>query len=302
MGVIPTRFREYMFKYWLMAIRPKTLPASISPVLLGSALAFYSGHFSFGIFVLALMCALLLQVAVNFANDLFDAHSGVDTERRMGPVRVTQSGLISSRQLAIALGLVSVLAMASGLVLVYYSSLWLLILGLAALVAVFAYSGGPWPLASHGLGEVTVLAFFGWLAVGGTYYAHTSDINWSVMAYGTVAGLISAAIMLVNNIRDISTDKPAAKHTLAVILGDSSARRLYKALLITALLLHIAITYPLGLYSFIPLVFAAPLIRKLLRNIILRQGAELNQQLAQTAQLELVYCILMSGVLVAVSL
>ena len=287
-----------MLKNWLLAIRPKTLAASISPILLGSALAYHDGLLRPLSLLLALVCALCLQIAVNLANDWFDGRSGVDTALRQGPVRVTQAGLISPVQLLLGLGLVSAVAIVSGLWLVALSSWGLLVFGLAALLAVFAYSGGPWPLASHAMGEVTVLVFFGWLAVGGSYYVHTLQMNTMVLGFGTVAGLISAAIMLVNNIRDIGTDTPANKRTLAVVLGDNRARQLYVGLLMTAVIGHLVISFPMGLVSLIPVLLMAPFLRRLVRAIKVRQGADLNRQLAQTAQLELLYCLAMSAVLV----
>lgn len=197
-----------------------------------------------------------------------------------------------------ALGLTCLVALGSGLVIVYLSSVMLLYLGLASLFAVFAYSGGPKPLASNALGELTVLIFFGWLAVAGTYFAHTLSVTWQVFGYGTVAGLISAAIMLVNNIRDIPTDIVAHKNTLAVRLGDAHARRLYQAMLVLALIMHLVVSFNLGLWSFLPLVIVAPLTRVLVGDIQITQGSELNQLLARTAKLELIYCVLMSFVLI----
>ncbi len=286
-----------MLNPWLLAMRPKTLPASVSPILLGSALAFDQGLFRWPVFGLAMICALALQIAVNFANDYFDAKSGVDTEKRLGPQRATQSGLISSQRMMMALLLVCLVAFISGMGLVWLSDWVLLVLGIASLVAVFAYSGGPFPLASHGLGEITVLLFFGLLAVGGTYYAHSLHITASVLGYGVVAGLISAAIMLVNNIRDIPTDAPAGKHTLAVMLGDQRARELYKWLLVSALVVHLLVSFNLGFASFVPLLVVAPMARRLIQQSRQLQGAELNQLLARTAVLEMAYCLLASVVL-----
>ncbi|WP_230390529.1 1,4-dihydroxy-2-naphthoate polyprenyltransferase [Reinekea sp. G2M2-21] len=286
-----------MLNPWLLAMRPKTLPASVSPILLGSALAFDQGLFRWSVFGLAMICALALQIAVNFANDYFDAKSGVDTEKRLGPQRATQSGLISSQRMLMALLLVCLVAFISGMGLVWLSDWVLLVLGIASLVAVFAYSGGPFPLASHGLGEITVLLFFGLLAVGGTYYAHSLHITASVLGYGVVAGLISAAIMLVNNIRDIPTDAPAGKHTLAVMLGDQLARELYKWLLVFALVMHLLVSFNLGFASFVPLLVVAPMARRLIQQSRQLQGAELNQLLARTAVLEMAYCLLASMVL-----
>jgi 1,4-dihydroxy-2-naphthoate octaprenyltransferase len=287
---------------WWIAIRPKTLPASISPIILGSALAFYFGDFSSIVFILALVCALALQIAVNLANDFFDGKSGVDTDHRKGPQRVTQSGLVADWQIKWVLGFVCLIALTSGMALVVLSSYVLLYLGLASLLAVFAYSGGPKPLASHALGEITVLVFFGWLAVAGTFYAHTLAFQWNVFGYGTVAGLISGAIMLVNNIRDIPTDAVANKNTLAVRLGDAKARGLYQLMLVFALIVHFIVSFDLGLWSLLPMVFVAPMTRKLFMHIKYFQDEQLNLQLASTAKLEFIYCITMSLVLVVVYL
>lgn len=285
-----------MIDRWILAIRPKTLPASISPILLGSALAYSESYFNGLVFVVAMLCAIFLQIAVNFANDLFDAQSGVDSDERLGPVRVAQSGLISHHQLTIALYIAVAIAALLGLLLCALSSWWLLVFGAASLLGVFLYSGGPMPLASHGLGELTVLVFFGLLAVVGSYFVQTHLLSGLALGYGLVAGLMSAAIMLVNNIRDITTDAPAGKRTLAVRLGDLRARRLYKLGLVAALVLHLFISWPLGLWSLLPALAIAPFLRRLLLAIDHRTGRQLNIQLAQTAQVLLLYCVTQSAV------
>ncbi len=285
-----------MLSHWILALRPKTLPASISPILLGSALAYSEASFNVLVFIVALLCAVFLQIAVNLANDLFDAQSGVDGVQRLGPVRVAQSGLISHSKLRIALYSTVSIAALLGLLLCGLSSWWLLLFGLASLLGVFLYSGGPYPLASHGLGEVTVLIFFGWLAVMGSYFVQTHALSGLAMGYGSVAGLMSAAIMLVNNIRDIPTDAPAGKRTLAVRLGEQRSRWLYKAALLTALMLHFLLSWPLGWWALLPALLIAPLLRHLLLTINERTGRQLNKQLAQTAQLLLLYCFTQSAV------
>lgn len=285
-----------MLDRWILALRPKTLPASISPILLGSALAYSEASFNVLVFIVALLCAVFLQIAVNLANDLFDAQSGVDGVQRLGPVRVAQSGLISHSKLRIALYSTVSIAALLGLLLCGLSSWWLLLFGLASLLGVFLYSGGPYPLASHGLGEVTVLIFFGWLAVMGSYFVQTNALSVLALGYGSVAGLMSAAIMLVNNLRDIPTDAPAGKRTLAVRLGEQRSRWLYKAALLTALMLHFLLSWPLGWWALLPALLIAPLLRHLLLAINERTGRQLNKQLAQTAQLLLLYCFTQSAV------
>lgn len=290
-----------MLKAWFTAIRPKTLPASVSPVLLGAALAFHEGEFKIVIFALTLICAVLLQISVNLANDLFDARSGVDTSERLGPIRVVQSELVSEKQLIAILGFTIAIAGATGLLLVYLSSWILLIFGTLSVLVVFSYSAGPWPLASHAMGEVTVFLFFGLLAVGGSYFVHTQEVNIWAMVFGAAAGLMSAAIMLVNNIRDIQTDSAALKNTLAVRLGDNRARTLYKLLLFAAVLIHLPTVFVFDWYSLIPIVVCIPLGIKLVEGITSRKGRELNTQLAQTAKLEWMYCSSMSGILILLS-
>lgn len=285
-----------MLDRWILALRPKTLPASISPILLGSALAYSEASFNVLVFIVALLCAVFLQIAVNLANDLFDTQSGVDGVQRLGPVRVAQSGLISHSKLRIALYSTVSIAALLGLLLCGLSSWWLLLFGLASLLGVFLYSGGPYPLASHGLGEVTVLIFFGWLAVMGSYFVQTNALSVLALGYGSVAGLMSAAIMLVNNLRDIPTDAPAGKRTLAVRLGEQRSRWLYKAALLTALMLHFLLSWPLGWWALLPALLIAPLLRHLLLAINERTGRQLNKQLAQTAQLLLLYCFTQSAV------
>lgn len=291
-----------MIKTWLTAARPKTLPASISPILLGSALAWTDDSMRGVILILAIICAVALQVAVNFANDWSDARSGVDSGVRLGPQRVMHTGMASDRQMVIALILVSLVAAGSGLALVWLSHWSLLVFGVLSLLGVFAYSGGPFPLASHGLGEVTVFLFFGLLAVVGTYFAHTLNLSMTSFTYAAVAGLISAAIMLVNNLRDIPTDEPAGKRTLAVRLGESATRQLYKWLLVSALILHLVVSFTLGFWGLLPAVLIAPVIRNLIQSGHHLKGRELNGLLARTARLELIYCVSASVALVAAEL
>ena len=291
-----------MLKTWWLAARPKTLPASISPILLGSALAFSDDGFRFTVLLLATICAMALQIAVNFANDWADARSGVDTHERLGPQRVMHSGMATDGQMKIALILVSLVALLSGLGLVWLSHWSLLVFGFLSLLGVFAYSGGPFPLASNGLGELTVFLFFGLLAVVGTYFAHTEALTLVSFGYAAVAGLISAAIMLVNNLRDIPTDAKANKRTLAVRLGDAKTRQFYQWLLIGALCLHLFVSFPLGLWGLLPAILLAPLIALRFREVNRLQGRDLNQLLANTAKLELIYCLAASLVLIVTAL
>lgn len=286
------------FAAWFLALRPKTLPASLAPVLLGSALAFADGYFHLAAFLLALVCALSLQLAVNFANDLFDAEKGVDTQQRLGPLRGLQLGWMQPEDLKKGLVLVLAIALVSGLMLAALVSWWLLVFGLASLLAALAYSGGPYPLASHALGEVLVLVFFGWLAVMGSYFIHTLQLNWTVFGYATLIGLLSASIMLVNNLRDRYTDARAGKKTLVVYLGGRASRSLYRGILFAAPLMHWMLNPYLNNLTWLPLVFVLPFIAILWRWIGHLDGQSLNRMLAFTSLLLLVYSLSHSFVLI----
>lgn len=285
---------------WFLALRPKTLPASVAPILLGSALAFSEGYFNPTAFCLALICALFLQLAVNFANDLFDAQKGVDTKKRLGPLRGLHLGLIQSDQLKKGLWLVLGIALVSGFLLAAMVSWWLLVFGLASLIAALAYSGGPYPLASYALGELLVLVFFGWLAVMGGYFIHTHNLTLESFVYATLVGLLSAAIMLVNNLRDCYTDATAGKKTLVVYLGERKSRALYRLLLLAAPLLHWSQNPRMDDWAWLPLLLIAPLLFLLFRRIGHLEGKELNRMLALTSLTLLIYSLSQSLLLVLV--
>lgn len=282
------------FKHWWLAIRPKTLLASVGPILLGTALATSETEIHYGIFFSALICAMSLQIAVNLANDLFDSLSGVDTSHRLGPIRALQSGLLSVSAITTGLGLACAVAMLSGLYLAIEGGWWILLFGGFSMLGVFAYSAGPFPLASKALGEVTVLIFFGWVSVLGSFYLQTGTISIAVFAFATSAGLYSSAIMLVNNIRDIATDQQAKKYTLAVALGDLKARYLLATLIISALIIHLIVTIQVS----VTLLFAFILLMVPSYNLIQRgfrlQGPALNQLLADVAKVGFLYCLIVA--------
>ena len=281
-------------KHWWLAIRPKTLLASVGPILLGTALATSETQIHYGIFFSALICAMSLQIAVNLANDLFDSLSGVDTNHRLGPIRALQSGLISRSAIKASLGLACVVAMLSGLYLAVEGGWWILLFGGLSMLGVFAYSAGPFPLASKALGEVTVLIFFGWVSVMGSFYLQTGTISIHVFALATSAGLYSSAIMLVNNIRDIATDQQAKKYTLAVVLGEHKARYLLAMLIITALIIHLMVTIQVSValwFAFILLIVPS---YSLIKKGFKLQGSALNQLLADVAKVGFLYCLIVA--------
>ena len=224
---------------WILATRPRTLPAAIAPVVLGSAMAVADKNFVWLRALAAFMVALLLQIGVNLANDYFDYLKGIDTADRLGPLRVTQSGLIPAKQVKAGVLLTFMLSMIPGLYLLRVGGWPVFFIGLACMGAVLAYSGGPFPLASHGLGDLFVFIFFGLVAVGGTYYVQTLRLTPLVWLMGAIEGLLITAILVVNNLRDIQSDRQTGKRTLAVIIGSRGSRIEYVMLLAGAYVIPI---------------------------------------------------------------
>lgn len=280
---------------WLLAIRPKTLPAAVAPVAVGSAVAIGDGHFAIVPALFCLIGAMLLQIGVNLANDYFDFKNNIDSEERLGPVRVTQSGLILPAE--VKRGMIFCLFLAS-LVFLYLAQqggMPIVIIGIISVLAALAYSGGPYPLASNGLGELFVFIFFGLVAVGGSYFIQTGELTWQVMQATVPPGLLITAIMVVNNLRDIETDIKAGKKTLAVILGHSRTVTEYKLLLLFSYLVPplMLLTDVTGIYILLPLL-TLPLALVLIKRIESQKGARLNEVLAGTAKLSLFYSLLFS--------
>lgn len=287
-------------RLWLIAIRPKTLPAAVGPVAVGSAVAFRDGKFTLIPAFCCLLGAVLLQIGVNLANDYFDFKNDIDSEERLGPVRVTQSGLIPPGE--VKRGMILCLFLAA-LVFLYLAVLggWpIVLIGAASVLAALAYSGGPYPLASNGLGEIFVFIFFGLVAVGGTYLIQAGQLTWVAMLAAVPPGLLITAIMVVNNLRDIDTDRKAGKNTLAVILGRSRTIAEYKLLLLFSYLVPPAmiVTGVAEIYILLPL-FTLPMALLLAKRVAQEKGALLNELLAGTAKLSLVYSLLFAVGLVS---
>ncbi len=281
---------------WILAIRPRTLPAAIGPLLIGNILALQLEAFSWLIAVTSMFCALLLQVAVNLANDYFDFKSGIDTEERLGPTRVTQSGLIAPNTVRNAMAFCLILALLVGSYLIYHGGIPIAILAALAIFGALGYSGGPYPLASHGLGEVAAFIFFGLIAVVGSYYLQAGTTSTSAWLMGSAIGLFNAAIMLVNNTRDISTDIKAGKNTLAVRIGEAQARILYQALVYLPFGIIIA-GFLLGLLPGLPVLLSGLsllIARKLSQQFSQESGAALNPLLGATAKLTMIFSALFS--------
>lgn len=300
---------------WWHAVRPHTLPAGAAPVLVGTALAYRAGTFALRPALAALTGALLIQVATNLANDYFDARKGVDGPDREGFVRATASGLIPPATMMRATVLVLAAAVTVGVYLVLVGGLPILLVGLLGVAMALLYAGGPLPLGSVGLGDLLVFIFFGLIAVGGTYYvqaAHGVDVGWGllpppgtlptgVLLAAVPIGCLNTAILVVNNLRDLETDRRAGKYTLAVLLGVRGTRIEYTLLLLTAYLVPPIFMYlGTGPWNLLPLLSLA-LVPSLLRTVWTRRdGAALNPSLSRTARLLLAYAVLWSvGIVVS---
>lgn len=283
-------------RVWLLAIRPATLPAAVGPVLVGLGAAVGLGIFKPLPALGALAVALLLQIASNLANDLFDFRSGADNAARLGPPRAAALGLLSERALVAGIAVVVGLAALVGLYLVWVGGWVILVLGALAILSAFAYTGGPWPYGYHGLGEVFVFLFFGLVAVTGTTYLQTLTLEPVALVAAIAVGAVITAILVVNNLRDIDTDEAAGKRTLAVIIGPRGTVVEYVALLGIAYLVPILLTLsgatsPAVLLALPSALLAVPLLR-----IIRTEGdpRRFNTVLKGTARLSLIFSALLA--------
>ncbi len=282
-------------KRWLLAIRPKTLGISLVPVLVGSGLAWAeTAQLHWPTALAALAGALLIQIGTNLHNDAADFERGADTAERIGPARATAQGWFSAAEVKRAAYFAFGLAFLIGLYLAWHGGWPIVLLGLASLVAGYAYTGGPRPIAYSASGELFVFLFFGLAAVLGSYYLQTMSLSFNAFAAAVAVGLLAAAVLLVNNYRDLETDERADKLTLAHYLGRAHARQLYALLLLLPFLLPLLAPQisPGGWLVLIALPLA---LRLLYRFISEPPGPAFNQILAQTAQLQLAYGLLLSG-------
>jgi 1,4-dihydroxy-2-naphthoate polyprenyltransferase len=284
-------------RIWLMAARVRTLPASVAPVLVGTALAGYLGVFHPLRFLAALIGAVFIQVGTNLSNDYSDARRGADSEDRLGPVRVTAGGLVPPRAVLVATYVSFGVAVLAGVYLIVVAGWQLLLVGAASILAGVLYTGGPRPYGYEGLGEVFVFLFFGIVAVAGSFFVQVRHLNWEAFALAVPVGLIAAAILVVNNIRDLETDRRAHKRTLAVRLGRKRTRTLYAVIVYLAFLLA-PVTWWFGpmrpwmLLPWLTLPLAAALVRTV-RNRT--DGISLNGALARNGMLQLAFCVLLSA-------
>jgi 1,4-dihydroxy-2-naphthoate octaprenyltransferase len=283
-----------------MAARVRTLPAAIAPVLVGTSLALGAKHFNGFAFAAALLGALFIQVGTNLSNDYSDARRGADTEDRLGPVRVTAGGLVPPRQVLIATYLTFGAAVLCGVYLVIVAGWELVAVGAASILAGVLYTGGPRPYGYEGLGELFVFLFFGIVAVAGSYYVQVQALPWRAFACAVPVGLIASAILVVNNVRDLETDRRAGKRTLAVRLGRPRTRVLYAAMLAIAFLSPLLLWLAGGMSAWLMLSWIAlPLALSLVKLVRTRlDGPALNGALAKTGALQLLFCLLLcAGIL-----
>lgn len=275
---------------WLLASRPRTLPAALVPVVVGSALALQDGRFRPLPALAALLAALLIQVGTNFANDLFDWEKGADSATRLGPTRVTSAGLLSPAAVRGGMLVAFGLAALVGLYLIAIGGWPILLIGVASILSGIAYTGGPFPLGYNGLGDLFVFLFFGFVAVMGSYYVQALAVTPLSLLVSLPVGALATAILVVNNVRDAETDRLAGKRTLAVLLGRDAARAEYLLLLALAYGTPLLLWRPLGLspWVLLPLV-TLPLAARLARTLLRSEGAILNSVLAGTARLLALY-------------
>lgn len=289
--------KQQKLKIWIKAARPQTLPAAFVPVCVGAALAIHDHHFSLLPTLVALLCAFLIQIGTNFANDYFDFKNGADTDDRVGFERATAKGYISAEGMRNATIITMGLAFAFGLYLVWHAGWIIFWLGVLSLICGVLYTGGPFPLGYNGLGDLFVFIFFGIVAVMGTYYVNA--LEWSASSFwaSLAVGALSTNILVVNNLRDIEQDGPAGKNTLGVLFGEDVLRWEYLLMLLLALAIppHFFFRLSYSWLIFIPylsLPFALILLRKIWKE---ENKRKLNNALKQTAIYMTIFGILLSA-------
>ena len=288
---------------WWLAIRPRTLPAATAPVIVGAGAAFLQNQFKPLPTLAALLGALLLQIGANLANDVFDYNKGADTAERLGPTRVTQAGLLTPRQVLMGMWGTFGLAALAGIYLAWVAGWPVIAIGFASILAALAYTGGPYPLGYNGLGEVLVFIFFGPVAVLGTYFVQSHSISPLAIWSSIPVGLLITAILVVNNLRDIATDREAGKHTIAVRLGVRGTRLEYLALVGMAYLLPLVLSITGSMPWLVNLAWLSiPLASNMVHKVYSLSGRPLNAVLAGTGQLTLAHSVLLAAGLVLTNL
>tara|TARA_B110000116_G_scaffold135891_1_gene117855 strand:- start:2119 stop:2982 length:864 start_codon:yes stop_codon:yes gene_type:complete len=279
---------------WILASRLKTLPAAISPVLVGVSLAIHDGEFKPFIAFMTLLAAVLIQIGANFANDVYDFLKGSDREDRLGPTRATQSGLISPENMKKGMCLVFAMAICVGFYLASIGGWPIVWIGLASIASAIAYTGGPYPLGYHGWGDVFVFIFFGIIAVPGTYYLQSGIVSYDSILLGIPLGALSTAILIVNNLRDADTDIKSDKRTLAVRLGKSFVKIEYIVMMVIAFATPIYILQFWDEFSLYIILFLLPISIQHIQSLYTKTGEALNEVLVDTAKFLFHFSLLLS--------
>lgn len=285
-----------VWSIWIEATRPKTLPAAVAPVLVGTALAAHGGSADYAAAGLCLLFALLIQVGTNFANDYYDFIQGADSASRVGPRRAVAAGLVRPAVMKRAMVAVFALAFAVGLGLVAWGGPGLIVIGVASIACGVAYTGGPFPLGYNGLGDLFVFVFFGLVAVGATFFVQTGEVTVNAILAAIPIGLLAANILVVNNYRDVETDRAAGKRTLVVRFGRGAARAQFDASLVVALAMPLAF-WARGFSPWVlaPLLLAPVAWRQARRLKASETPVELIALLGDTGKLVAGYAVLLSG-------
>ncbi len=277
---------------WIAAARPKTLSAAVVPVLIGTALASHEpAAISWGVFFCALIGAVLIQIATNLINDALDFKKGADTAERLGPLRVTQAGLIRPETVMTAAWVCLMGAALCGIPLIVRGGWPMLVIGLASIALAYAYTGGPYPLAYRGLGEVFVLIFFGLVAVGGTFYAHSLQLTREALLAGFAAGSLATVLIVINNLRDVESDRRSDKRTTVVRFGERFARI---EIAFFALAPFVAVAL-IGRPGLLVTLLALPLAIAVIVRVLRSHGAALNRCLALAGGLQWAFGLLFVG-------
>ena len=296
MGTSSKSLKYGSFTVWVMAIRVPTLPAAIAPVIVGTAMAHYTYSFDLLITVLAMLGAIAIQIGANMANDFSDFRKGADNEERIGPIRVIQQGLLSEKAILIGASISFGISTIIGLYFFYIVGWPILVIGILSLLAAVTYTGGPWPFGYKGLGDFFVFIFFGLIAVCATFYVQVQTISIEIILISIPIACLVTAILVVNNIRDIETDRRSKKYTLAVLCGRTFARYEYVMLLVIAYSTPLLfIFFDILPSSALIFLLSLPLCIKPAMSILYRQdGPSLNSALRGTAMVHLSFALLIS--------
>ncbi len=281
-------------KNWILAIRPKTLPAAAGPVIIGFALAYREGLHHFPSVILAALVALLIQAGTNMVNDYSDFKKGTDTESRVGPIRVTQAGLISPERMKAGMLVVLILIIIFSIPLVLRGGVPILIIGVLSIISGILYTAGPFPLGYNGLGDVFVLIFFGPVATAGTYYVQTLELSLNSVLAGLGPGLLSVAILCINNLRDYENDKAAGKKTLVVFFGKTFGKAEYLVSIVIAPLIPVIIFLTGERMNYSVMVYLLLILSIKPVKTVMKEGsgAVMNEILGITGRMLLVYSLI----------